>query len=290
MDIYSIIAIIVMLGAVALAYLKRFSLTQLLIIGNLVVFMVEVIGSVNQMAQELGFKPIYLQTGDNLYTLFTGLFIHASFVHLIGNMLFLFLIGVPLEERVGKAKFAAIYFIAGFVGTLLESMVRWGSPLPIIGASGAIAGAIGGMFILYPRDRIPMFLGPILLPNVPVWAAALSFFAFQLYYVFVDVGSTVAYSAHLGGFVMGMLAGQLIPSRSKEEKLKTIRTEGLAELATTPQLKSALDRIDSESQPDVRKAWLEYFAHHVKCPKCGGKLHLKGSTLRSDCGYEVELK
>jgi len=291
LETYLLLMIGIMGLTMALAFLKRFSLTQMLVLGNFAIFLVEIFTSVTTSVYSLGFKPIYLQTGDNLYTLITNLFVHSSAIHVIGNMLFLLLIGMALEERVGKLKFAAVYFTAGITGTLLESLVRWGSPVPIVGASGAIAGAVGAMLILYPRDRIPFFVGPIFVPNVRAWIAGLSFFGFQLLLYLLDNGGNVAYTAHLGGFVFGIMAALIIPTPKKREVTKLVTVEGLEPLATTPELKSVLDRTRNETQPDVKKAWLEHFAARAKCPKCGGRLELRGSRMKcSSCDFEVSLK
>jgi membrane associated rhomboid family serine protease len=281
----------VMVLALALAFFKRFSLTQMLVLGNFAIFLIEVFTSVNVSVFTLGFRPVYLQTGENLYTVITSLFVHSSALHVIGNMLFLLLIGMALEERVGKTKFAAIYFAAGITGTLMEALVRWGSYTPIVGASGAIAGAVGAMLILYPHDRIPFFVGPIFVPNVRAWIAGLSFFGFQLLMDLISYGGNVAYTAHLGGFVFGIIAALLIPTPRKREATKIVSVDGLEPLATTPELKSALEKVRNETQPDVRKAWLEHFAAHAKCPKCGGRMELRGNRVKcTSCDLEVSLK
>lgn len=292
METYIWLEIGVMVLAVALAFLKRFSLTQMLVLGNFVIFLIEVFTSVNASVYTLGFKPIYLQTGDNLYTLVTNLFVHVSALHVIGNMLFLLLIGMALEERVGKLKFAAVYFAAGLTGTLMEALVLWGSYGPIVGASGAIAGAVGAMLILYPHDRIPFFVGPIFVPNVRAWIAGVSFFAFQVILDLLDYGGNVAYTAHLGGFVFGIVVALLIPTpQRKKETSKFVTVDGLEPLATTPELRNALEKARNETEPDVKKAWLEHFAVHSKCPKCGGQMDISGSRMRcTSCDFEVSLK
>src|SRR5512136_604070 len=101
MDAFSIAAIAVMVATLALGMLKRFSLTLMLLIGNLVVFMIEVLGPSSTIISELGFRPIYLQTFEDLYTIFTSMFVHLGIYHIFANMLFLFLFGYPLEERIG---------------------------------------------------------------------------------------------------------------------------------------------------------------------------------------------
>jgi membrane associated rhomboid family serine protease len=291
MDAFSLVAIVIMVATLALGMLlKRFSLTLLLLIGNLLVFFMEILGPGSIMEVELGFRPIYLQTGQDLYTIFTSMFIHAGIYHIFANMLFLFLFGWPLEERIGKYKVFIIYLAAGVLGLILQSMVMWGSATIIIGASGAISGLVGALFILYPRDKLTLPLFFIVLPNVPVWAAAMAFFASQLPIVLGLGASGVAYAAHLGGFLTGMALGTLLGRSQRAKKAVKFKDEGLEALATTPELKNALEKIKGERQEDVRKAWLEYFAAKAKCPKCGSSFHYKGEKLVSDCGYEVKLR
>jgi membrane associated rhomboid family serine protease len=290
MDAFSYAAIAVMVATLALGMLqKRLSLTLMLLIGNLLIFFMEILGG-SVIRIELGFRPIYLQTGQDLFTIFTSMFVHADIYHIFANMLFLFLFGWPLEERIGKNKVFVVYIAAGLVGMLLQSMVMWGSSVIIIGASGAIAGLVGALFILYPRDKLTLPLFFIVLPNVPVWMATLAFFVAQLPIVLGVGASGVAYAAHLGGFLTGMALGTLLGKGQKARRQVKYKDEGLEPLATTPELRAALEKIRGERQPDVRKAWLEYFAARAKCPRCGTSFHYKGDKLVSDCGYEVKLR
>jgi membrane associated rhomboid family serine protease len=290
MDAFSIAAIAVMVATLALGMLKRFSLTLMLLIGNLVVFMIEVLGPSSTIMSELGFRPIYLQSFESLYTIFTSMYVHLGIYHIFANMLFLFLFGSPLEERIGKVKVLVIYLAAGVIGLMLQAAVMWGSYALIIGASGAISGLVGALFILYPRDKLTLPLFIIILPNVPVWAAALAFFASQLPYVLGVGASGVAYAAHLGGFLSGMAFGVLLGRVRIAPAVVKFKDEGLEPLATTPELKNALEKIKGEKQEDIRKAWLEYFAARAVCPKCGSHFLLKGGKLVSECGYEVKLR
>jgi membrane associated rhomboid family serine protease len=290
MDAFSIAAIAVMVATLALGMLKRFSLTLMLLVGNLVVFMIEVLGPSSTIMSELGFRPIYLQTFESLYTIFTSMYVHLGIYHIFANMLFLFLFGGPLEERIGKYKVLVIYLAAGVIGLMLQAAVMWGSYALIIGASGAISGLVGALFILYPRDKLTLPLFIIILPNVPVWAAAVAFFASQLPYVLGAGASGVAYAAHLGGFLSGMALGLLLGRVHTAPKVAKFKDEGLESLATTPELKNALEKIKGEKEEDIRKAWLEYFATRAVCPKCGSHFILKGGKLVSECGYEVRLR
>ena len=291
MDILSVVVILIIAASIGLSFLKRFGMTQMLIIGNLVIFFITILAPYGVIQGDLGFRPIYLQSGENIYTVFTSMFIHNGAAHILFNMLFLFLIGLQLEDRVGKVKFAAVYFSAGLVGVLVESVVRWGSPGLIIGASAAISGAMGAMLLLYPRDRIPMFVLIIFLPSVPVWAAVGSWFGLQVFFAASDPLGPTAYSAHIAGFLIGMVVAQLLPAlAAKSEKVTPLDVSGLEVLATTPELRDALEKIRNETQPDIKRVWLEYFAAHAKCPKCQGSLELKGNKLRCACDFEVRTR
>ncbi len=298
METISVIAFAVMLIAVVIGFMKRFSYTNILVVANLAVFMLTILapvtpGGLTSVQTDLGFRATYFSTGQNLYTVFTNLFIHASFFHVIGNMLFLFLIGNSYEERVGKNKFVATYFIAGLAGTLVESVILSGSSNLMIGASGAIAGVMGAMLLLYPRDKVPMFLLIIFLPAVSVWLAVGSWFAWQVFLAFSTpnalVGGGIGFGAHFGGFLAGMLVAHLYP-QSMARTPRAVDVTDLESLATTKELKDALERIRGETKPDVRNAWLEYFAEHAVCPKCGNHPKWKGNSIKCSCGFESQLK
>ena len=290
LDPASLLVIAIIAVTLALMYFKRFGATQLLIIGNLAVFFVIILSPYGVVWNDLGLRPIYLQNGRNLYTLFTSMFLHADAAHIFFNVLYLFLIGVQLEERIGKGKYIVIFLLAGLVGGLLESVVRWDTTGIIIGASGAISGTMGALLLLYPRDRIPMIVVIIFLPSVPVWAAVGSWFGLQAVLALSDPLGPTAYAAHIGGFFVGMLLAHFVPSFKRTERPIALDVGQLEALATTPELKDALEKIRTESQPDIKKAWLEYFAAHARCPRCEKPLELHGNKLKCACGYESDLK
>lgn len=298
MEIFTWLAAAAIVATIFLGFHKRFSYVQVLIIGMLVIFFLTFVPEIGvrnpAYLHDFGVEPRYLTTGTEPWTIVTHMFVHASFAHIIGNVLFLFLIGVQLEYRVGKYRTALLYFISGIGALITEAFILGlDSSIVMVGASGAIAGLIGAMLWLYPRDKIPMFIGPILLPNVPVILGAGVFLATQLV---LDLAASnggasggVAYAAHIGGFIVGMLAAAAMPKPApKAEDLADY--SALEPLATTKQLKDDLERIKSETEPAVRKVWLEHFVKNAKCPQCGGKLELKGGKLRSVCGFEAKLK
>jgi len=295
---YAVLAIIA--ATLFIGSRKRFELTPVLMLGNLLIFFVEVVTSTSPVSpigspavQDLAFRSEDLFNGE-FYTLFTSMFLHANFVtHLLGNMLFLYLLGTPLEQRIGKARFAAVYFIAGIAGTLMMGLVLIDRPFVVVlGASGAISGAIGALLLLYPRDHIPMILGFIFLPRVPVWMAAVSWFILSVVQFAALTGSGVAWEAHLVGFVAGAAVAGTVGRREAARRIEAAKPSdhsALKPLATTPQLQNALAAIETEEHQDVRKAWLEYFAEHASCPDCEGKMKYHNGRMSCPCGFEVKV-
>lgn len=291
MDIFSILAIAVIIASLIFGYWKKVDLVPVLIMANLLVFMLTIVSPWNagayQVQIDLGFRPLYLETGENIYTVFTQMFIHGDIIHIIFNMLFLYLIGVQLEDRIGKNRFAAIYFLAGIIGVVAESALLWGSTILIIGASGAISGAMGAMLLLYPRDRIPFFLGPIFLPNIPVWIGVGSWFAIQIFYFAINPVGPVAYMAHIAGFMTGVVIGLSFMYQKGAEKEVDHSADELDSMASTPELREALDKIRGEENEDIRRVWLEYFAERAVCPRCGQRPRLEGNKIRCECGFQA---
>ena len=298
MDPYSLVSIALILSGLLLAYFRKYPLAQTLVLINLSVFLMSAISAwdlpfylLSPVESDLGLRPSSLGDISSWYTIFTHMFAHADIMHVLFNMLFLFLVGVPLEERVGRRRFALCFFIPGLLALSLEVMVRGvDSGILILGASGAISGVMGALLFLYPKDEIPMFLGPIFLPRVPVWLSVGAWFAVQVVTVLtlpsgISSGG-VAYAAHIGGFVSGMAVAFLLPSerRSVEEPID------LSELATTDELKELQRRIESENEPEVRRAWLERFAERAVCPSCGSRPKLEGNRIKCACGWEKRVR
>jgi len=298
-DLLSQISIGTIFLGLALCYRRKYPLAHSLVLINLAVFMLTVISAWGQpsyllspVQEELGFRPIYFGELDHIYTIFTQMFVHGGLLHILFNMLFLFLIGVPLEERVGRKAFAACYFIPGLMALVLESSVQgFDSEILMLGASGAISGAMGAILLLYPKDEIPMFLGPIFLPRVPVWLSVGAWFGIQLFSIFTlpdgVASGGVAYFAHIGGFVAGMAVAQMLPGKRRSAEAPP---EKLEDMTTTEELRGIVHRIEEESEPQVRQAWLEHFASKATCPECGGRLELEGNRIKCACGWERKVR
>ncbi|MEO5679706.1 MAG: rhomboid family intramembrane serine protease [Acidimicrobiales bacterium] len=144
--------------------------------------------------------------GKNVYlAAITSMFLHGSVTHLAFNMLFLWIFGNNLEDRWGRTRYLLFYVGAGIAATLAFVITSPRSAVPLIGASGAIAGVMGAYLVLFPRARILGLLGIIPLP-LPAWA----FLGFWFFSQFLGGSSGVAYAAHVGGFLFGMAVGGLV--------------------------------------------------------------------------------
>ncbi|MET8411380.1 rhomboid family intramembrane serine protease [Streptomyces sp. NPDC005195] len=140
----------------------------------------------------------------------TAMFLHGSWLHLLGNMLFLLIFGNTIEDRLGHVRFALFYVACGYAAGYGFALVNDSSSDPLLGASGAIAGVLGAYLVLYPRARV-WVLVPFLvfLPlRLPAWLVLGFWFALQAVYSSgggVSTAGTVAYEAHVAGFLAGML-------------------------------------------------------------------------------------
>ena len=179
-----------------------------------------------QLAYSLGVIPAVLTGRESMppeiallpapATIFTSLFMHAGFLHLAGNMWFLWIFGNNVEDAMGHTRFLIFYVLCGVVAVFSQVLPNPGSIVPMVGASGAISGVLGAYMLLYPRARVllglPVGFLIIQLGRFPaVWVLA-AWFALQL--VMGSIGSTeipgrtegrIAFGAHIGGFVAGVL-------------------------------------------------------------------------------------
>jgi membrane associated rhomboid family serine protease len=154
--------------------------------------------------------PVRLTNGENYGALVTSVFLHGGFMHLAGNMLFLWIFGDNLEDEMGHVPFLLFYLACGIGAGLAQVITDPTSQIPTVGASGAIAGVMGGYLLLFPKARVDIFLFFIvffrILP-IPAWLMLGLWFALQLFSgISVDTSmGGVAYWAHAGGFVIGFL-------------------------------------------------------------------------------------
>ncbi|HEX5899959.1 MAG TPA: rhomboid family intramembrane serine protease [Solirubrobacteraceae bacterium] len=155
-------------------------------------------------------------------TVFTGMFTHAGLLHLGGNMLFLWIFGNNVEDAMGPVRFIAFYLLGGLAALALQVAIGPDSVVPTLGASGAIAGVLGGYIVLYPRARVLTLIFLIIFftfIEIPAYLFLFIWFAQQAIFGAVDLttpsgdGGGVAYFAHVGGFAFGLLAVRLFAKR-----------------------------------------------------------------------------
>ncbi len=150
-------------------------------------------------------------------TLLTSMFLHGGVLHLAGNLLYLWVFGNNVEDRLGHGRFLLFYAGAGLAAAALQIALDPGSRVPMVGASGAISGVLGAYMVLWPRARVLVFLPflPFFLPRIPAfWLLGLWFLG-QLGGVLSPAGEAggVAFGAHIGGFLAGVLVGALVRRR-----------------------------------------------------------------------------
>lgn len=154
--------------------------------------------------------PARFWTGDNTQALVTSMFLHGGLLHLAGNMLILWIFGDNLEDAFGHVGFAIFYLLAGLGAGFAQVLSDPASQVPMVGASGAIAGVMGGYMLLYPRAQVDVllfFLFFVRVVAIPAWITLIGWFGLQL---IGGLGSDsalggVAYWAHVGGFVAGLV-------------------------------------------------------------------------------------
>lgn len=158
----------------------------------------------------LALYPVAISYGEFMWGLLTHMFLHAGFWHIAGNMLFLWIFGDNLEDQMGRFGFLCFYLACGFGAAFAQIAADPLSTVPMVGASGAIAGVMGGYLLLFPKARIDILLIIIVffkVFTVPAWTMLILWFAIQLFGGFSMVAEEggVAYWAHAGGFVAGVI-------------------------------------------------------------------------------------
>jgi membrane associated rhomboid family serine protease len=204
----------------------------ILIVINVLVFIFELSlgqGQLESFILEFGVVPRRITSAltghfpfiPAFLSLFTSIFLHGGWLHLLGNMLYLWIFGDNVEDRLGSVRYLILYFASGIAGTVAQV---WFNPLaaePVIGASGAIAGVLGAYFVTYPKAKIVTLL-PILFfftfIEIPAFVFLIIWFITQSLSGVLAIGATgnmVAWWAHIGGFILGV-AGMYVLSPKKE--------------------------------------------------------------------------
>jgi len=183
--------------------------TYLIIAVNVIVFIWELTVGIDYAALKYGFIPAeFTANYIEVDKIFTCMFLHGGFLHLIGNMVFLFVFGDNIEEAFGRLGFFVFYFACGVAATTAYFALNTSSNIPVIGASGAISGVLGAYMVLFPRVRVYtliVFFRWVTIRRISAGYLLAYWFIIQVISMFLGEQSGIAYSAHVGGFLAGVL-------------------------------------------------------------------------------------
>jgi len=184
--------------------------TFALIALNILFFFVELSGG-NPFIEKWAFIPnrFVANPASDFPTIFTSMFMHAGWLHLGGNMLYLWIFGDNVEDRFGHLKFLLFYLLCGIAATFAQLAFSLGSNIPNLGASGAIAGVLGSYILMFPQQQVRVLIGRVVTPVsalivIGLWIVLQFFSGFASITNTADTGG-VAYMAHIGGFIAGFI-------------------------------------------------------------------------------------
>jgi len=206
------------------------------IVLNVAIFLFQITlppAQLNAFIFDYGSIPVETVEGENLFTLVTSMFLHGGWMHLIGNMLFLWVFADNIEATIGNGRFFFFYLFGGLAAHATHIYFNMGSGIPTVGASGAISAVMGAYLIMFPTSRIKM-LFLVFTFRVP----ALLFLLFWIWQQWLNgaaalqvqtaESSGVAWWAHIGGFVFGVIAGIYYRTRYKEPEVAYVDPGGYA--------------------------------------------------------------
>lgn len=197
--------------------------TLSIIVINFIVFIIELVNG-DQFVLRWSAVPANISAGHQLITILTSMFMHASWSHIIGNMIFLWAFGPEIEDAMGKLQYGAFYLIGGIVASLVQIGLDPHSTVPSLGASGAIAAVMGAFLVTFPNDRIRTILFLFVFVTV-TYIPAILLIGFWFLSQLWDAGTVVstqnggvAYAAHIGGMLFGMIFARFFESSSRAEQ------------------------------------------------------------------------
>jgi len=198
--------------------------TYALIAINVLFFFVELSGG-DAFIEQWAFVPSRFLANpmSDFLTLFTSMFMHAGWVHLGGNMLYLWIFGDNVEDKFGHAKFLIFYLICGLAATFAQLFFSMDSSVPNLGASGAIAGVLGSYIVMFPQERVKVLLGRVI-TEVPALIVIGLWIVLQFFSGVASIAATtdtggVAYMAHIGGFIAGFILTFLLRGSNSTRRL-----------------------------------------------------------------------
>jgi membrane associated rhomboid family serine protease len=203
--------------------------TYALIAINVVIFLLELTAG-DAFIQRWSVVPrrLLANPGADFITIFSAMFMHGGWMHLLGNMLYLWIFGDNVEDRLGHTKYLIFYLLCGIAATFAQVLVDPNSNVPNLGASGAIAGVLGAYLLMFPRGSVRVMMGRGIIPMpalivIGFWALLQfvnSFGAIATTEQTADTGG-VAYMAHVGGFIAGLILAPLMGGTRQQPRLRT---------------------------------------------------------------------
>jgi membrane associated rhomboid family serine protease len=202
---------------------------------NIVIFLYQNTLTERELARfyfDWGTIPFEISRGDDYFTLVTSMFLHGGWLHIAGNMLFLWVFGDNVEDTLGHISFLVFYLLCGLGAGALQVLIDTDSRIPMIGASGAISGVLAAYLIMYPHGRIRTILmvGIPILVMVPAWGMIGYWIVLQFINGFLslgvrteETGGGVAYFAHIGGFIAGAALVWVFRDKEVQERHQAMR-------------------------------------------------------------------
>jgi len=191
------------------------AVTTAIILVNVFVFVLELMGG-EEFVRQWSAIPADIVAGNHWINIVTAMFMHGGWMHILGNMVFLWAFGPGIEDAMGPLRYLAFYMLSGLAASMAQIAVMPSSTVPTLGASGAIAGVMGAFIITFPRDQIRTLLFLGWFTRITVIPAALLIGLWFLSQLFSQVGAVadvqtggVAYMAHVGGFIFGAVTGRI---------------------------------------------------------------------------------
>ena len=207
---------------------RRFPVvTTAIIVLNAFVFLLELTGG-DAFVTQWSVIPADIVAGKHWVTILTSMFMHAGWMHILGNMVFLWAFGPEIEDAMGRLRYLAFYLLSGLAASLAQIAAMSGSTVPNLGASGAIAGVMGAFLITYPRDQIRTLILFGWFTRITFIPAAVLIGLWILIQLFSQVGAVadvqtggVAYIAHVAGFIFGAATARIFESSRRTAEWDT---------------------------------------------------------------------
>jgi membrane associated rhomboid family serine protease len=204
--------------------------TYALIAINVLVFVVFELPNPNLDAfiNQWGTVPAEIMAGRGLLTLLTSMFLHGGWAHLLGNMLFLWIFGDNVEDAFGHVIYLIFYLVTGLAASMAQVLLDPSSTVPGVGASGAISGVLAGYIVMFGSNRVRVLMGGIV-TTVPAYVMIGLWIVLQFVNGFASIANTaqtdgVAYGAHVGGFIAGLILTFLLRGFTRQQSIGTIRS------------------------------------------------------------------